>query len=93
MNNINKPLVHKIKHPDTFSGKTLLAFLQSVFKEITGNYLTSAHPLSIIEPYFNSDEQGESFWLNALAMSGFIRTHIPRGPYKKFISGITITSI
>ena len=69
MNNINKPLVHKIKHPDTFSGKTLLAFLQSVFKEITGNYLTSAHPLSIIEPYFNSDEQGESFWLNALAIN------------------------
>ena len=26
-------------------------------------------------------------------MSGFIRTHIPRGTYKKFISRITITSI
>lgn len=69
MNNINKPLVHKIKQPDTFSGKTLLGFLQSVFKEITGNYLTSAYPLSIIEPYFTSDEQGESFWSNALAIN------------------------
>ena len=69
MNNINKPLVHKIKQPGTFSGKILLGFLQSVFKEITGNYLTSAYPLSIIEPYFTSDEQGESFWSNALAIN------------------------
>ena len=69
MNNINKPLVHKIKQPGTFSGKILLGFLQSVFKEITGNYIPSAYPLSIIEPYFTSDEQGESFWSNALAIN------------------------
>ena len=69
MNNINKPLVHKIKQLGTFSGKILLGFLQSVFKEITGNYIPSAYPLSIIEPYFTSDEQGESFWSNALAIN------------------------
>ena len=74
MNNINKPLVHKIKQPDTFSGKTLLGFLQSVFKEITGNYLTSAYPLSIIEPYFTSDEQGESCLSKALAINVFLNS-------------------
>ena len=62
-------MIYKIKQPDTFSGKTLLVFLQLAFKEITGNYLTSAYPLSIIEPYFISDEQGETFWSNALAIN------------------------
>lgn len=69
MNNINKPLVHKIKQPGTFSGKILLGFLQSAFKEITENYIPSAYPLSIIEAYFTSDEQGELFWSNALAIN------------------------
>ena len=69
MNKMNKPLIYKIKQPDTFSGKTLLVFLQLAFKEITGNYLTSAYPFSIIKPYFISDEQGETFWSNALAIN------------------------
>ena len=68
MNNINKPLVHKIKQPGTFSGKKLLGFLQSVFKEITGNYIPSAYPLSIIEPFLlqmnRENRFGQMPWLS-----------------------------
>lgn len=65
MTNTNKPLVYKIPQPILFSGKHLIGFLQFVHKEATGEYLSSAWPLSIIL----EDEQGHEFWTKDLSIN------------------------
>ena len=68
MNNINKPLVHKIKQPATFSGKILLGFLQSVLKKsLETIYHQPIHLalLSLILPQMNRENRfGQMPWLS-----------------------------
>lgn len=69
MTNTNKPLVYKISQPIPFSGKELIGFLQIVHKKTTGEYLSSAWPLSIIETSILEDEQGQEFWTKDLSIN------------------------
>ena len=69
MTNTNTPLVYKISQPTPFSGKELIGFLQIVHKKTTGEYLSSAWPLSIIETSILEDEQGQEFWTKDLSIN------------------------
>lgn len=69
MTNTNKLLVYKISQPTPFSGKELIGFLQIVHKKTTGEYLSSAWPLSIIETSILEDEQGQEFWTKDLSIN------------------------
>ena len=69
MSNTNKPLVYKIPQPTPFSGKHLIGFFQIVHKEATGEYLSSAWPLSIIEPSILEDDQGQENWSKDLSIN------------------------
>ena len=69
MTNTNEPLVYKILQPTPFSGKELIGFLQIIHKKTTGEYLSSAWPLSIIETSILEDEQGQEFWTKDLSIN------------------------
>lgn len=69
MNKINQPLVYKIEQPEPFSGRALVGFLQIAHKEATGEFLSLAWPLSVIEPLILEDEQGQEFWTKDLSIN------------------------
>ena len=67
MNKINQPVVYKIEQSEPFSGRALISFLEIAHKEATGEFLSLAWPLSVIEPFILEDEQGNEFWTKDLS--------------------------